>query len=282
MKLPSDFDSIPWLESPLRSKAGTILLAGSLRNSPGISVDRMRILGNYALVILLRGSGVYRDARGREIPLRGGHAVHVFPELAHAYGPSAPGAEWNEIYVVYEGPVFSTLRDCSLLSADQPISRLRSTSQTFERLMRIFEQVRPGVERHATRAVGEFLALLFDILTHPDISTATAEDETTRAAMGLLAAPQEGRWLSADEVAAQVGMAYETFRKRFKRSIGLPPARYQMQKKIERACASLYHGSPSLKRLAADLGFFDEFHFSKAFRQLVGQPPSAYRRRLGG
>ncbi len=85
MKLPSDFDSIPWLESPLRSKVGTILLAGSLRNSPGIGVDRMRILGNYALVLLLKGSGVYRDARGRKISLQSGHAVHVFPELAHAY-----------------------------------------------------------------------------------------------------------------------------------------------------------------------------------------------------
>lgn len=278
--LPSDFDSIPWLESPLKSKAGTILLAGSLRNSPGIGVDHMRILGNYALVILLSGSGIYRDARGREIPLQSGHAVHVFPELAHAYGPT-PGAEWNEIYVVFEGPVFSALRDCSLLSADQPISRLRSTSQTFDRLKQIFEQPRPGVVRHATRAVGEFLALLFDLSTHPDTASVTAEDEMMRAAMGLLAAPQEGRWLSAEEVAARVGMAYETFRKRFKRSIGLPPARYQMQKKIERACASLYQGPSSLKRLAADLGFFDEFHFSKAFRQVVGQPPSSYRKRLG-
>ena len=283
MKLPSDFDSSPWLESPLKSKAGTILLAGSLRNSPGIGADRMRILGNYALVILLRGSGFYRDARGREIPLESGHAIHVFPELAHAYGPSTPGAEWNEIYVVFEGPVFTTLRDCSLLSAEQPISRLRSASQTFEQLKRIFEQLHPGVERCATQAVGKFLALLFDISTHPDASTttATAEDGTIRTAMGLLAAPQEGRWWSADEVAARVGLAYETFRKRFKRSVGLPPARYQMQKKIERAGASLAQGPPGLKRLAADLGFFDEFHFSKAFRQVVGQPPSTYRRRLG-
>ncbi len=184
--------------------------------------------------------------------------------------------------MVFEGPIFSTLRDCSLLSADQPISRLQSTSQTFERLKRIFEQLGPGVERHATQAVGEFLALLFEILTHPDTASSTAEDDTIRAAMGLLAAPHHGQWLSADEVAARVGMAYETFRKRFKRSIGLPPARYQMQKKIERACASLYQGPSSLKQLAADLGFFDEFHFSKAFRQVVGQPPSTYRRRLLG
>jgi AraC-like DNA-binding protein len=282
MKLPSDFCSTPWLESPLRSKTGTILLAGSLRNSPGIGADHMRILGNYALVFLLSGSGLYRDARGREIPLRSGHAIHVFPELAHAYGPSTPGAEWNEVYVVFEGPVFSTLRDCSLLSADQPVSKLPSTSQTYERLKRIFEQRHPGVERHATQAVGRFLALLFYISTHPDASTATAEDDTIRAAMGLLAAPHEGRWRSAHEVAARVGMAYETFRKRFRRSVGLPPARYQMQKKIERACASLYQGPSSLKQLAADLGFFDEFHFSKAFRQVMGQPPSTYRRRLGG
>ena len=282
MRLPSDFDSIPWLESPLRSKVGTIFLAGSLRNSPGIGSSRMRILGNYALVVLLKGTGVYRDARGREIPLQGGHAIHVFPELAHAYGPSTPEAEWNEIYVVYEGPIFSTLRDYSLLSAEQPISRLQDTSQTFERLKGIFEQPQPGAERQAARAVGEFLALLFDISAYPDATSTTAEDEAMRTAMGLLATPQDERWLSAVEVAMRVGMTYETFRKRFRRSVGLPPARYQMQKKIERACASLYQGPPSLKQLAAELGFFDEFHFSKAFRQVIGQPPSAYRKHLAG
>jgi AraC family transcriptional regulator of arabinose operon len=282
MRLPSDFDSTPWLESPLKTRAGTIFLAGSLRNSPGIGSGRMRILGNYALVVLLKGTGVYRDARGREIPIQSGHAIHVFPELAHAYGPSTPGAEWNEIYVIFEGPIFSTLRDCALLSAEQPLSRLQDTSQTFERLKGIFAQPQPGAERHAARAVGEFLALLFDISAYPDATPTAAEDEAMRTAMGLLATPQEERWLSANEVASRVGMAYETFRKRFRRAVGLPPARYQMQKKIERACASLYPGPSSQKRLAADLGFFDEFHFSKAFRQVMGQPPSAYRRHLAG
>lgn len=101
-------------------------------------------------------------------------------------------------------------------------------------------------------------------------------------AMNLLATPNDGDWLHSEEIATRLGLSPETFRKRFARAVGIPPARFQKQKKIERACAALYQGSLSLKQLASDLGFFDEFHFSKAFKQVVGQSPSVYRRRLGG
>jgi AraC-like DNA-binding protein len=37
-----------------------------------------------------------------------------------------------------------------------------------------------------------------------------------------------------------------------------------------------------MKQIADDLGFCDVFHFSKAFKQVVGTTPSDYRRRVSG
>lgn len=282
MTLPPDFKSDPWLESPIRTPVGRILLAGSLHDSRGVGSESMRILGSHALVLLVAGSGLYRDARGKQTPLRSGHLLHLFPDLPHAYGPG-PGEHWNEVYVVFDGPVFTTLREHRLLSAEQPVDRVNDAREGYERLRSLFHpSVRPDPGQDQA-TFGGFLEFLFACSADRGPDAPRREmDRTMVKAMSLLSSPSEGDWLHSEEIATRLGLSPETFRKRFARAVGIPPARFQKQKKIERACAALYQGSLSLKQLASDLGFFDEFHFSKAFKQVVGQSPSAYRRRLGG
>jgi len=86
--MPIPEQKLPWLTSPLRSSVGTLRLAGALVGTPGIRSDSMRILGNYALVLLTAGKGYYLDANDRSADLEPGDAILVFPELAHAYGPA--------------------------------------------------------------------------------------------------------------------------------------------------------------------------------------------------
>ena len=81
-------------------------------------------------------------------------------------------------------------------------------------------------------------------------------------------------------LAAQAGLSYERFRKRFAELKGVPPARYRMLRLIDRACVRLAGGETSLKEIAGGLGFCDEFHFSKLFKQRTGLAPSVYRRQM--
>ena len=41
-------------------------------------------------------------------------------------------------------------------------------------------------------------------------------------------------------------------------------------------------GEAFIKQIADELGFCDVFHFSKAFKQVVGLTPSDFRRRVRG
>src|SRR5687767_12897876 len=102
---PSITPAEPWLQSPLRTAAGDLQLAGLLRNIAGIDSASMRVLGSYALVLMVAGRGYYCDARGTKQELSAGDVVLVFPEIPHAYGPR-PGEDWTQIYFVYAGPQF--------------------------------------------------------------------------------------------------------------------------------------------------------------------------------
>ena len=81
-------------------------------------------------------------------------------------------------------------------------------------------------------------------------------------------------------IARKLGLSYETFRKDFARHTGQPPARYRLHRLIDQARALITERHLSNKQLAETLGFYDEFHFSRHFRQVTGQSPREFRQQF--
>ncbi len=86
-----------------------------------------------------------------------------------------------------------------------------------------------------------------------------------------------GEELYVEDVARRLGMSPETFRKKFARLAGISPWRHRMTQVIERACEWVHEGRLTNKEIAARLGFSDEFHFSRRFKQITGRSPTQFR-----
>lgn len=71
------------------------------------------------------------------------------------------------------------------------------------------------------------------------------------------------------------------FCRSFKRSTGVPPHRFLVQSRIERAKRLLADRGISVTEVALTLGFGGSTQFARAFRAAVGLSPREYRRRLG-
>jgi len=276
------YRSEPWLQSPLRTPVGEIELAGLLRNVQGIEPGRMRILRRFTLVLMIDGRGYFRDARGADFDVGPGDVMLVFPEVAHAYGPM-PGSDWTQIYFVFDGPQFQLWRAQGLLDPERPVLRLGAADYWRRRL----QDVVKGEPLHSAgapmRALGRLLSVITDMIA-ADTESAHREgrDAWLENSLRLLGERGPNGWQSPQDVAQQVGLSYENFRKRFSQFTHESPARYQKRRRLEWACAAIYHGESSLKQIADSLGFCDVFHFSKAFKQEIGITPSDYRRRVRG
>jgi AraC family transcriptional regulator len=68
------------------------------------------------------------------------------------------------------------------------------------------------------------------------------------------------------------------FARAFKQSFGLPPHRYHMGRRIERAKTLLENPARSVTEIAAATGFAETSSFTVAFRRSVGMTPTDYRR----
>jgi len=85
------------------------------------------------------------------------------------------------------------------------------------------------------------------------------------------------------EIVAQiVGLSPFHFARAFKESVGMPPQRYQLFVRLERARALLESGALTVSDVAERVGYQSLQSFTRAFRRAVGVPPGRWRRHLGG
>lgn len=83
---------------------------------------------------------------------------------------------------------------------------------------------------------------------------------------------------SLDQLAAELGIDKSYFVRLFKKSIGVPPMKYATHLKMNVASDLLRSTTVPLASVAARVGFDDEYHFAKRFKQWSGTPPGTYRK----
>jgi AraC-like DNA-binding protein len=86
-------------------------------------------------------------------------------------------------------------------------------------------------------------------------------------------------FFTIDELAVEAGLSPKSLTSRFKAETGQSIHKYQMNRKLEQIALMLqYNSHTSLKNMAYNFGFYDEFHLSSCFKKKFGVSPSNYGR----
>jgi AraC-like DNA-binding protein len=118
-------------------------------------------------------------------------------------------------------------------------------------------------------------------------------DVVTRFVRARRPAPEPGRELVARivdameaapaptrvaDVAARFALAPRTLQRLFAAHVGASPKRVLRQYRLQEATDRLDADGSGLARLAAELGYFDQAHFTRDFRAVLGRTPAAHAR----
>jgi AraC family transcriptional regulator len=71
------------------------------------------------------------------------------------------------------------------------------------------------------------------------------------------------------------------FSRKFKLAVGEPPHAYVVRRRLERACHLMMTSAEPLSGIALSVGFSDQAHLCRLFRQAFGQSPAHWRRERG-
>ncbi|WP_026422260.1 helix-turn-helix domain-containing protein [Actinokineospora inagensis] len=81
-------------------------------------------------------------------------------------------------------------------------------------------------------------------------------------------------------MAAEAGFSRYHFAREFKSAYGEPPGAYLSRRRVERAKDLLANANLTVTEICQVVGFSSLGSFSSRFTELVGCPPSEYRRRV--
>jgi AraC-like DNA-binding protein len=84
--------------------------------------------------------------------------------------------------------------------------------------------------------------------------------------------------LRLETLANTAHLSMSHFARAFRDTVGLPPHRYVLQRRIDRARQMLVDTETPLSEIAVGIGFADQSHFARHFHRLVGVAPGAFRR----
>lgn len=88
--------------------------------------------------------------------------------------------------------------------------------------------------------------------------------------------------ISLHDLASMAGLSDCHFARAFKQSVGMPPHRYLMRRRVERAAALIQGTTRPLSEIALEVGCCDQSHFSRLVARATGQTPRELRRESSG
>jgi AraC-like DNA-binding protein len=235
-----------------------------------------RVLDEYQLVYISRGQGHFIVEGGRRQTVREGALLLVFPGLRHAYGPRTDTG-WDEQWVGFRGPLAGELVAQGFFGPERPVLQpgLRDDlMRDYSELIDIARDERPGYQYELGAIVYRLLSRLASQVERAE-QHSRAEELATRARAWMEARVEAS--LEVEELAAELGLSYENFRRIFLRYTGLAPYKYFLQLKMARAKTLLEIDGLSVREVALRLDFENQYYFSRAFKAHTGQSPSIWR-----
>lgn len=104
-------------------------------------------------------------------------------------------------------------------------------------------------------------------------------DPCVSKALSLIHAEPLRDW-TIETLAREAGVSRSVLAERFSRLAGMPPMQYLAQWRMQIATELLSSSNHNMATIAAKAGYASEGAFSRAFKKMVGIPPSVWRNRL--
>lgn len=149
----------------------------------------------------------------------------------------------------------------------------------FSRLWQIQERKQAGYENDVRYLLTTFTAQLSNVPVeqeHPRSGREMRDMERMKAMLSFLEM-HYAEELTLGQIAASACISETECMRCFRRSIGVSPIRFLKERRLWHAAGLLRTTRQSVSEVAVSCGFWDMSYFTKAFRQLYGVTPTAYR-----
>ena len=217
----------------------------------------------------------------------GGETVETAPDACLFYAPDTPQWFCSRTPLVHDWLHADAALGSRLQRLGIPENRLfypadgTQITGLFREMETEFFAHRPYREALLSCKLNEFLIAAARGFSGDLAPTGGGEHRQALAALcrDMLLHPEQP--LRVESMAAAVGLSTPRFHALYRQYFGITPVKDRIYARIHAAQNRLLTEDIPIWKLAEALGYTNEYHFIRQFRQLVGVPPNDYRRRRG-
>ena len=239
--------------------------------------EKGRILNEFQINYITRGSGVYETRSGRYL-IEPGSLMVTRPGMWHRYKPDSKSG-WTENYTGFDGRIPRDLFGQGRAWAEKPVHYIGNREEFIDTYHKIFEIVldeKPGFQQVASGMIMKLLGYMVSIEKQRNFSGKRMEKVIRNVCFEIR--DNIGKPIDFKQFAEENNMGYSYFRKMFKQYTGIAPVKYQLDLKIRRSREMLASSDLSIKEIAYEMGFQSIHYFSRIFKKKTGMSPSEIRK----
>lgn len=252
-----------------------VVRAGHLKAGFEHRIQRETYPG-HELILCLSGRG-WVQVGGKRHEVSPGSLVWVNCHHPHQYGAMAKDP-WEVFWVRVEGRQLdrtSQLLDVHAAPVFQQLNT-EAAAADFQRAFRYLEGTRPCDAAHVNAAIAAIIAAAFESrlsdpgALQPELPPAVAKSlEKMRLYFH--------QPIRVVELAQIAGMSESHFSRQFKSAIGTSPIDWLRRERINQAKRRLIESDDPVKEIARQVGYADQFFFSKDFKRMTKLTPTQFR-----
>jgi len=200
--------------------------------------------------------------------------------MAHAYYSDEQNP-WSIYWIHFSGNksgIYSRF-------ACQPLAIERSKTSRISDRVDLFSEIFRNLDRGFSLETMEYINLclphLLASFTHLSqfrlIKESGEKDPVAQSINFML--ENVTKKLKLEEIASETSLSASHYSRLFLNRTGHSPIDYFIQLKIQRACRLLDNSGWMIADVSREMGFDDQFYFSRVFRKVMGMSPGEYRKR---
>ena len=241
--------------------------------------NKRRILNEYQLVYITRGSGYFESASCSRTKIEAGMMFMLFPGEWHTFAPD-PETGWDDHWVGFNGSFmddkirhgFFTFKNCVFKVGVNEV-----IINTYHEIFDVISHEKKGFQQ----VVASLAISLIGRLHYEDLNHAYGDTYIIRIinqAKAIMKEDLAGNQ-ALEDIAGSLNISYSLFRREFKNKCGISPGQYRQELKLAKAKELLYSTNMSIAEISSVLHFECIGQFSTFFKKKTGVPPLEFRKR---
>jgi AraC-like DNA-binding protein len=264
---------------PIRENLGLICTAVGFEygSSTLPASEGPRTTTDWLLSYTVNGSFNLRLHDEREFRIEKGTIVVLPPDTEYEINREET-QKLSLHYISFRGRSLDERKVCTAIDELVPVTEVGLNFEVLELFQQLLETGK-STNEGAQRELGASIVLLVAKLVNCKHAHQTRESQSTIIDQArILMRTHLNEHITIEMIAQELSVPVSTLRRVFTKSLGVSPYQYFLQSKIDYAKRELLRHNYPQRTIAEQLGFADQYHFSRVFKSVTGLRPQQWRK----